>query len=149
MLLPRRNLTLYGFEPLIGRFATRRFSVKPLDLRAPNTVRPAQSRGAPSIASSSWGINTTASLRATIYSAYPPSIVMPVTKLLLQAENSPRRQAGHLKQWPPCQPTPTLCPTCQSLMSEPHLLIVPMTSCPGILGYVRPGKWPPLMIASP
>src|ERR1035437_1755116 len=117
--------------------ATRSPPRAPLDLRAPNTVRPAQSRGALSQASSSLGISTRASPRATIYSAYPPSIVMPVTKLLLQAENSP------------CQPTPTLCPACQPLTSEPHLLIVPMTSCPGILGYVRPGKCPLLRIASP
>src|ERR1035437_930897 len=129
--------------------ATRSPPRAPLDLRAPNTVRPAQSRSALSQASSSLGISTRASPRATIYSAYPPSIVMPVTKLLLQAENSPRRQAGHLKQWPPCHPTPTLCPACQPLTSEPHLLIVPMTSCPGILGYVRPGKCPLLRIASP
>ena len=42
---------------------------------------------------------------------YPPSCVIPVINSFLQRMKSPRLQVSQKLQWPPCQPTPTFCPT--------------------------------------
>ena len=51
---------------------------------------------------------------------------MPGTLALTQVMKSPRRQDGQWPQWPPCQPTPTRCPSFQlgtrSPFAEAHPL---------------------------
>src|ERR1051326_5129763 len=80
-----------------------------------NVVMPAQRRGAASAGSSDSGMAATASAGASMYSAYPPSKLKPVTFPLAQVTKSPRRQEGHVPSCPPCQPTPTRCPFFQAV----------------------------------
>ncbi|GAB3884959.1 hypothetical protein GCM10029964_046820 [Kibdelosporangium lantanae] len=60
----------------------------------------AQQRDASSAVNPS-GIRTSAVCRAVTYSAYPPSIVVPVCGWSTQFTKSPRRQDSHCPQWPP------------------------------------------------
>src|SRR5882724_2297947 len=61
---------------------------------------------------------------------------------------SPRRQGSQVKQWPPCQPTPTRWPGFQATTSGPTVSTRPAISWPGIRGYGRPGQSPSLTSTS-
>src|SRR6266567_3603604 len=61
---------------------------------------------------------------------------------------SPRRQGSQVKQWPPCQPTPTRWPGFQLATSAPTVSTRPAISWPGTRGYCRPGQSPSLTSTS-
>src|ERR1700735_4609632 len=65
---------------------------------------------------------------------------MPQTFAFAQFTKSPRRHARQVPSCPPCQPTPTRWPFCQSFTPEPSSSITPATSCPGTRGYVNAGE---------
>src|SRR6266481_2041471 len=73
---------------------------------------------------------------------------MAVTFSNWQRMKSPRRQGSHVKQCPPCQPTPTRWPAFQLATSAPTVSIRPAISWPGTRGYCRPGQSPSLTMTS-
>src|SRR4051812_45443441 len=73
---------------------------------------------------------------------------MPAIFIFRQLPKSPRRHSRHVLSWPPCQPTPTRCPTVHSATPAPTSSTTPATSWPGTRGYSIPGKAPSFVSTS-
>src|ERR1017187_7394614 len=108
-----------------------------------NVVMPAHISGAASTADNSSGTRASASARAMVESAWPPSLVMPVMYVAVwQAKKCPRRQLSQSPQYPPFQPRPARWPGVHPATPAPTASTIPTTSCPGTRGYDTPGKCP-------
>ena len=94
---------------------------------------PAHMSGAASASDNPAGTRASASMRASMYSAYPPSDPKPLTSSLRQVRKSPTRHESQTKSCPPCHPTPTRSPGFQPSTPGPIRSMTPTTSCPGTL----------------
>src|SRR5215831_12603614 len=72
---------------------------------------------------------------------------MPEILRFSQLRKSPRRHWRQVLSWPPCQPTPTRCPSFHLVTPAPSSSITPATSCPGTRGYWIPGH-PPSFVST-
>src|SRR6202041_2604886 len=114
-----------------------------------NVVTPAHTAGPALTGVTSSGISASAAACAIMYSAYPPSLEMPVTwRSTRHSPKYPRRQESQEPQCPAYQPTPTRSPTFQPFTPSPIASRTPATSCPGMRGYVMFGSKPSLVIES-
>src|ERR1035441_7579923 len=86
----------------------------PLFRRELKVVIPAHMRGAASVEASSSGTRARAEAGATMDWEQPPWYAIPAIWSLEQLMKSPFRQFWQAPQWPPNQPTPTLCPVFHS-----------------------------------
>src|SRR5438105_8327059 len=83
----------------------------PATRRLRKPMMPAHKRGEACKSSRVVGSGNTKSLRASAYSAYPPSTVYPVKVGESQRFSRPRWQYQHFPSVPPIQETPTRVPT--------------------------------------